>query len=185
MWGALISGAANFFSSRATNRANVSIADKTTAANMAEAQKNREFQERMANTSYQRGIADLEKAGLNPLLAIKGGADSPSGAVGQAVGTQVKDEIGAGITSAIEAKRMENEIEKLDTELVNMEKMGKQIDSQTKKNDMETKVMSKDIPKADFINKIYDAMKSNVNKIDRVKKWEDYKENKIRMNRKP
>lgn len=38
------------------------------------------FQKEMSNTSYQRGMDDMKKAGLNPILAGKvGGASTPTG----------------------------------------------------------------------------------------------------------
>lgn len=53
----------------------------TNEFNAREAEKNRQWQEDLSNTAYQRAVADMKKAGINPILGLgmANSASTPSG----------------------------------------------------------------------------------------------------------
>lgn len=80
-WNALNSFTDNFLTGDRDYKRQHELAARQENFNSAEAVKKRKWDEHMSNTHYQRGAADLKKAGYNPALITSGaGAGSYSGA---------------------------------------------------------------------------------------------------------
>lgn len=73
---------------------------QTNALNAKEAQKNRDWQERMSNTAHQREVSDLRAAGLNPILSATGGSGASVGHGAQATMINPLGEVAEGIHNA-------------------------------------------------------------------------------------
>lgn len=77
MWGAIIGTALSAVASIASAASNRRFQKKTMREqnefNSNEAQVTREWNEQMDNTKYQRQVADMQAAGVNPALAMSGG----------------------------------------------------------------------------------------------------------------
>jgi hypothetical protein len=87
--GSVVSGGLGLLGGIMNNNANADQASNANQFSAQQAQDQMDFQKQMSNTSYQRGTADMEAAGLNPMLAYsQGGASVPTGAM--AVGQQAQ-----------------------------------------------------------------------------------------------
>lgn len=114
VWPAVIAAGASLVGGVLRNRADRQRMEATNAFNADQADINRKFQERMSNTAYQRSMADMKSAGLNPILAYKqGGASSPGGGSASGAILPSSDFVGPAVSSALQASRLEEEMKNL------------------------------------------------------------------------
>jgi len=159
---AALSGVANYYGAKEANETNVNIANATNQMNAQEALNNRNFQAHMSNTAHQRAKEDLQKAGLNPILAANNGSSTPGGSQASMSGATVQNTMGPAVTGALTSAM---EVKRLGMEMDNQQAELGLKNAQTAQAKMQTAVMAKDIPKADIINEAYKAGKNILSSI--------------------
>lgn len=107
-------------------QANERGAERAMDFSSAEAIANRDWQEKMSNTSWQRGTADMMAAGINPMLSyMKGGATTPGGGQGasspaQGAQTRGTDSVMANMATAAQIENVQAQTKKIEAETPNI-----------------------------------------------------------------
>jgi hypothetical protein len=130
--GSLIAGGLNYLGQHEANRMNRKIAREQMSFQRESTDKQMAFQERMSNTAYQRAVADMEAAGLNPMLAVmQGGASSPGGASSAGAGAHMESEAREAVRSSVVARQASANVEqtKALTDIMKAELVGKKVEA--------------------------------------------------------
>lgn len=103
---ALLAGGMSLIGGLIKNDSDTDRQEAAQAFNAQQAQINRDFQQQMSSTAYQRGMADMKTAGLNPILAYqKGPASSPSGATASTTFTPSTDVVSPAVHTALASRQ--------------------------------------------------------------------------------
>lgn len=129
----IIPGVGSFLGQQDANKTNERIARNATSANMADAERNRQFQERMSSTAHQREVEDLKAAGLNPILSAgSSGAATPGGAQGSAMTTTVENELEGLSSTAIGMAKLKQQLEMMTEDVKNAKANRAKINAETR-----------------------------------------------------
>lgn len=176
----LLATAAEIYGTYEYNQTQKEIAKRANKQAKEESARNREFQDLMSSTAYQRAMDDMKKSGLNPMLAFQqGGASSPSGSMASIQSPQTESYSGVA-NSAVDmfSKLDQRKIAAQDIELKNAS-VGAEV--ALKASQAENQIASAKKAKAETAIKIHGKHKAKVEGDFYKGKWGDrhYKAEKI------
>ena len=128
------------------------------------ANRQMDFQREMSNTAYQRAMADMKRAGINPIMVSKlGGASTPTGAMAK---TPDMGKIGS---DAIKNHATAKQFALTDAQITNTNAQSKVNDSIQKLNSAKEVHEQSKIANQDLQNQV---LEKNIEKAGHLSEWE-------------
>lgn len=141
------------------NQKNLDSAKAANEMTEKQAQINRDFQERMSNTAHRREMADLQAAGMNPLLTMTGsGASTPAGGSGSFQAAHVENALSGMGTAAKDAIGLKQAIESTKANINLTNKQAATADAARRKTEAETKIIRAQTPEQEAKGGIWQAV---------------------------